>query len=343
MSDILLKDKNIVGNFKKPYIIAEVNSSHNGSIEIAMEMIKKVKDAGCDCVKFQSWSAETLYSKTYYAKNPISKRIVDKFAISEHHMIELAKYSKEIGISFASTPYSKAEVDILVDKIQVPFVKIASMEINNYGYLSYIAKKGIPVILSTGMSDMDEIKKAVKVIEDTGNNQIVILHCVSIYPAPPGIINLNNIITLQKEFPNYVIGYSDHTLGTEVASASIALGSAVIEKHFTLDKKMEGPDHSFSIDPAGLTTLVTQLKMINKMKGNGIKIPRESELNIRSAIRKSLTAKKMIRSGEIITHEALSIKRPAEGIEPKYLDQIIGKKATRDIEEDTAINWHDIS
>jgi len=342
MSDILLKDKNIVGNFKKPYIIAEVNSSHNGSIEIAMEMIKKVKDAGCDCVKFQSWSAETLYSKTYYDKNPISKRIVDKFAISEHHMIELAKYSKEIGISFASTPYSKAEVDILVDKIQVPFVKIASMEINNYGYLSYIAKKGIPVILSTGMSDMDEIKKAVKVIEDTGNNQIVILHCVSIYPAPPGIINLNNIITLQKEFPNYVIGYSDHTLGTEVASASIALGSAVIEKHFTLDKSKMGLDNNMAIEPDEMKNLVNQCHNVYNAMGSKERIVSDLEKAQRVNMRRSIIAIRDMKCGEIIKESDLDFKRPGNGLTPEFLPKIIGKELTNDIEADCLIFEKDI-
>jgi sialic acid synthase SpsE len=342
MLEILLRDKNIVGNFRKPYIIAEVNSSHNGSIETAKEMIKKVKDAGCDCVKFQSWSAETLYSKTYYDKNPISKRIVDKFAISDDHMIELAKYSKEIGISFASTPYSKAEVDVLVDKIHVPFIKIASMEINNYGYLTYIAKKGIPVILSTGMSDMDEIRKAVKAIEEAGNKQIVILHCVSVYPASPEIINLNNITTLQKEFPNYAIGYSDHTLGTEVASASIALGSAVIEKHFTLDKSKMGLDNNMAIEPSEMKALVNQCHNVYNAMGSKERIVSDLEKTQRLNMRRSIIALRDMKQGEIIKESDVDFKRPGNGIAPEFLPKIIGKKLVNDIEADCLIFENDI-
>ena len=342
MPEILLKDQKIVGNYKKPYIIAEVNSSHNGSIETAKAMIKEIKDAGCDCVKFQSWSTESLYSKSYYDQNPIAKRIVGKFAISESDLEELARYSKEIGIAFASTPYSKAEVDVLVDKIHVPFVKIASMEINNHDFLTYIAQKGVPVILSTGMADMEEIRKAVKTIENAGNKQIIILHCVSIYPAAPATINLNNIVTLQKEFPEYVIGYSDHTLGTEVSSASIVLGSAVIEKHFTLDKSKMGMDNNMAIEPAEMKDLVTQCHNVYQAMGSAQRVVSEAEKKQRINMRRSIIVVRDMKKGEVIARADLDVKRPGNGLAPEFLPDLVGKTLVNDVNADCLILENDI-
>src|SRR5574344_1592062 len=227
MNTIILKDNTIIGNFCKPYFIAEVNSSHNGNLDTAKQMIIEAKKAGCSCVKFQSWSADTLYSKSYYKENPIAKRIVQKFALTPDQLKVCASFCKENDIGFSSTPYSIAEVDTLLD-FGVPFVKIASMDINNYEFIRYIANSGIPIVLSTGMAELAEIHKAVDVIKATANKNLALLHCISIYPSSPDLIHLNNIPMLQNEFPDYPIGFSDHTLGYEIACGATALGVSII-------------------------------------------------------------------------------------------------------------------
>jgi len=197
MSILELKSSSTLEDFGKPYIVAEVNTSHFGNIEVAKGMITKAKEAGCHCVKFQSWTADTLYSKTYYDENPMARRFVVGFSFSEVELLEVARYSKECGIDFSSTPYSKREVDFLLNECDVPYIKVASMDLNNHVFLDYIGKTGAPIILSTGMSSMEEIVEAVAVIENTGNANICLLHCISIYPPELSTIRLNNILTLR--------------------------------------------------------------------------------------------------------------------------------------------------
>ena len=180
MASIKLRTGRTLEDYSTPYIVAEVNSSHNGNVDVVKQMITAAAEAGCNCVKFQSWSAESLYSQSYYKDNPIAKRIVSKFSLSAEQLKEMSEYAREKGIDFSSTPYSCEEVDYLIDECKAPFVKIASMDLNNLKYLRYVAKKDIPIVLSTGMSTIEEIKKAVKTIEDEGNRQICLLHCISI-------------------------------------------------------------------------------------------------------------------------------------------------------------------
>ena len=342
MAEIILKDKTLIGDYKKPYIVAEVNSSHNGSVELAKEMVKKAKEVGCDCVKFQSWSAETLYSKSYYDSNPIAKRIVQKFSLSEDELFDIANYCKEIGISFSSTPYSKHEVDFLADKCSVPYIKVASMDINNYEYLKYIAKKGIPVILSTGMAELDEVKKAVKVFEEAGNTQLILLHCISIYPAEPSTIHLNNIPGLRKEFPQYPIGFSDHTYGTEIAAAATALGACVIEKHFTLDKAKMGMDNNMAIEPAEMEQLVKNCNNIYEAMGTQERIVSQAEYEQRKKMRRSIVAAKDLTKGSKICADNLNVKRPGDGLPPEKMEMLIGRVLKHDINEDTMILESDV-
>ena len=256
MASIKLISGRELSDYGRPYFVAEVNSSHNGNVEVAKQMIAAAAEAGCDCVKFQSWSAESLYSQSYYKDNPIAKRIVAKFSLTAEQLKDMAAYAREIGIDFSSTPYSYEEVDYLIDECQVPFVKIASMDLNNLKYLRYIAKKNVPIVLSTGMSTMDEIKRAVKTIEDEGNKQICLLHCISIYPPETETIHLNNIIGLREVFPNYPIGFSDHSHGVEMAVAATALGAALIEKHLTLDSKKIGMDNQMATEPEEMAQMV---------------------------------------------------------------------------------------
>lgn len=342
MSSIELNNGIIVGNYQKPYIVAEVNSSHNGNISIAKEMIKSAKECGCDCVKFQSWSKKSLYSIIHYKVNPLAERIVEKFSLTENDFLEIVDYCNQIGIAFSSTPYSKQEVDFLVDKCQVPFIKIASMEINNYGYLKYIAEKRIPVILSTGMSELEEIKKAVQIFEEVGNDKLILLHCVSIYPAPASSINLNNLITLKELFPKYAIGYSDHTIGAEIACASIALGSGFIEKHFTLDNKKIGMDNNMATEPKEMKELVDSCHNVFIAMGKFERIVSEDEFSQRKKMRRSIVSTKRLLKGTILTKEDLDSKRPGDGISVEKIDQLIGKTLAVDVEEDMLIFEKDI-
>lgn len=320
-----------IGDGYQPYIVAELNSSHNGKVETAMRMIDSAIECGCDCVKFQSWSAESLYSEEYYKENPISKRIVTKFALNEGQMKELAEYCKQKGIDFSSTPYSRQEVDFLAEQTYSPFIKIASMEINNLPFLKYIAETGLPMVLSTGMASLEEIKAAVSVIEGTGNTNLCILHCVSIYPAAPDIINLNNIKLLQEAFPDYPIGYSDHTIGSAVAAAAVAMGAALIEKHFTLDNKKMGMDNNMATEPVGMAELVTSCRNVFSALGSvqRIVLPEEEEQKIK--MRRSLVAARDIAVGQIISAEDIDAKRPGDGLSPIEDESIIGKKVVVDV------------
>lgn len=331
MAVVKLKNGRFIGNGHNPYIVAELNSSHNGKVDIAKQMIDAAKDCGCDCVKFQSWSADSLYAAEYYQNNPVSKRIVTRFALKPDQLLELSGYCKEVGIGFSSTPYSNEEVDFLADIADAPFIKIASMEINNLPYLKYIGEKGVPIVLSTGMSTLDEIREAVKTIESTGNKQLCILHCVSVYPAPAEIINLKNMVMLQEEFPDYPIGYSDHTIGYEAASASIAVGAALIEKHFTLDNKKMGMDNNMATEPEEMKCLVNACQSVFRAMGSKERILLEGEEEQRLKMRRSLVTAREIHCGDVLAAEDMEAKRPGDGITPDHMCDVIGKTVNTDI------------
>lgn len=326
-----LANGRVIGDTYEPYIVAELNSSHNGRIDTAKQMIDAAKECGCDCVKLQSWSADSLYCDEYYKKNPISKRIVTKFSLGPDQLLELCAYCGEIGIDFSSTPYSREEVDLLADKTRAPFIKIASMEINDLPYLRYIGEKGIPIVLSTGMSTIEEIRRAVHTIESTGNRQICILHCVSVYPAKAEMINLNNIVMLQREFPDHVIGYSDHTIGYEAAAASVALGAGLIEKHFTLDNKKMGMDNNMATEPAEMKSLVEACHKVFAAMGTMERVLLESEEEQRLKMRRSLVTARYIHRGEILTPDSIEAKRPGDGIPVDQEEEVIGRTVNTDI------------
>ncbi|WP_294158432.1 N-acetylneuraminate synthase family protein [uncultured Selenomonas sp.] len=235
MGTCVFRDGKRIEDYGTPYVVAEVNSSHNGNMDTARHMIEAAAESGADCVKFQSWSAETLYSKTYYQNNPLAKRFVKKFSLSSEQLLELSHYAREQGIAFSSTPYSQGEVDFLADVCEVPFIKIASMELDNLAFLRYIGAKQLPVVLSTGMGTVEEIRCAVRTLEQAGVSQMVLLHCVSLYPTPLNQVELRNIEGLREMFSKYPIGFSDHTTEFAAAIGAVALGAALIERHLTLD------------------------------------------------------------------------------------------------------------
>lgn len=338
---IVLNNGIEVADYGRPYFIAEVNSSHNGNVEAAKQMVDAAVDAGCDCVKFQSWSVRSLYSRTYYKENPIAERFVRKLSLAPEQLKEMAKYCAMKGISFSSTPYSREEADFLVDECQAPFVKISSMEINNPEFLRYIGEKQIPVILSTGMAEMKEVESAVRALEGTGNRNIILLHCVSVYPAKTESINLNNILGLRERFPNYPVGFSDHTLGGSAAIAATALGAAVIEKHITLDAKKIGMDNQMAMEPEALKNMVKACRNICLALGAKERIVLEEEYAQRKNMRRSIVATRDLAAGETLCREDLDVKRPGTGLAPDRLTELIGCTVIRDIEADTVINESD--
>jgi sialic acid synthase SpsE len=332
-----LNDGRLIDNYSKPYFIAELNTSHFGSMEIAKQMIEAAKQAGCDCVKFQSWSANTLYSNTYYRQNPVAKRFVDKFSFSSDQLQILAEYAHSKGIAFASTPYSCDEADFLFKRCAVPFIKIASMEINNYPYLEYIAKTGSAIILSTGMADQSEIARAVQCIQEAGNKNLCVLHCVSIYPAEPSTINLNNMITMRQMYKEIPIGYSDHTIGIETPIAAVALGAPIIEKHFTLDAKRIGMDNQMAMEPDAFQSMIRSCNLAWQSLGGFQRVVSDDEIVQRANMRRSIVSKRSIRVGEVIGEQDLDFKRPGDGYSPAEISDLVGKKATQDIEFDEVI------
>ena len=343
MGTIQLRNSTILGDYIKPYIVAEVNTSHFGNINTAKKMIDEAKKAGCDCVKFQSWTTDTLYSKTYYDANPIAKRFVKEFSFDRKELTEMVNYCKKIEIDFASTPYSQSEVDFLIGKGNVPYIKVASMDINNYDFLSYIASTGVPIVLSTGMSEIGEVQKAVDIIEKAGNNNICLLHCISIYPPEISTIRLNNILGLRDEFPDYPIGFSDHSLGLEIPSAAVTLGACMIEKHFTLDKSKIGMDNQMALEPDEMCQMVTNCHNVQKALGSKERIVMQAEMDQRKQMRRSITVMKDLKAGHKLHKNDLDVKRPGTGLSPDKLNEIIGKTIAVDVRMDTLILREDIS
>ena len=352
MKKIQLTPKSLVYNYSEAYIIAEIGATHIGDMGIAKKLIDSAKACGANAVKFQSWKPGSIEAQEVYDKNQSYddgdggkkhfgslKEMVDKYYLRDSQHVDLANYCKSIDIDFCSTPFSNNEVDLL-NQLDVPFFKTASMDINNYQLLKHIARYNKPIILSTGMSTLGEIERAIKVIEEECNSQIVILHCISIYPPKYKDINLNNILMLQKAFP-YPIGFSDHSIGTSIPLASIALGSCLIEKHFTLDKDMPGWDHQISADPNELKEIVSEGKNIQIALGSFNRTISVDESSKKSKFRRSVVTVKALTKGDIITSEDLTVKRPGTGIQPEELPYLVGRKLKRDILTDEVLKWTD--
>lgn len=321
------------------YVIAELGANHNGDMDLAYRLIDSAKDVGADCIKLQSWSVDSLFSKKAYENNSALKESVEEYSINREQHLQLKKYCDEVGIDFASTPFSMNEVDMLVDELDVPFIKIASMDLNNLPFLKYVATKHKPVVLSTGLGALADVDIAVRCLEESGCKEIILLHCIANYPPEDKEVNLNNIDMLKKTF-EYPVGYSDHTLGTVAPILSIAKGACVIEKHYTLDKNMEGWDHKVSANPEELAIIVEAARRGVQMMGTKRKRVVEP-VEKRNAFQRSIVAARPIKQGSRITAEDLDYKRPGTGIAPKYNEFIIGKEAKRDIAYDEIINMED--
>ena len=330
-------------------IIAEAGVNHNGSLEIAKQLVDKAVYAGVDIIKFQTFKAEKLVSKSarqaeYQKKNLGFKaddsqlNMLKKLELSEADHAELVSYCNQKGIKFFSTAFDMDSIEYL-HSLNMGIWKIPSGEITNYPYIKKIAQYGEPVILSTGMCEMDDISAAVSVLLKYGvkREQITILHCNTEYPTPYEDVNLRAMNTIKDEF-NANVGYSDHTKGIEVPIAAVALGATVIEKHFTLDRNMEGPDHKASLEPDELKAMVSAIRNIEKaVGGDGTKHVSESERKNITIARKSIIAARDIKKGELLTEENMTVKRPGTGISPMCWEEVIGTKAIRNFAEEDLI------
>lgn len=327
-------------------IIAEAGVNHNGNFELAKKLVEVAKEAGADYVKFQTGKPELVISRfaamADYQKKNVGKiesqlDMVRKILLPFGDFPLLADYCSEVGIKFLSTPFDLLSIDLL-NTLNMDFWKIPSGEITNYPYLKKIAKTKKTVIMSTGMCEMDEIQMAIDVLTSNGlnNTQIQLLHCNTEYPTPMTDVNLSAMEEMRQRF-DLPVGYSDHTQGIEVSIAAVAMGAKIIEKHFTLDKKMEGPDHKASLEPAELKDMITSIRNIEQAIGTGHKTVSMSESKNKMIARKSIVAARTIKKGDVFTEENLAVKRPGYGVSPMRWEEVIGKKAVRDFEEDELI------
>lgn len=328
------------------YIIAEAGVNHNGDIQLAKKLCDAAKSSGVDAVKFQTWKTENIVTKAaplaayqeqnISAKNDSQFEMLKKLELSYDDFVELQKYCEQIGVRFLSTPDDEESLEFL-SGLNLDFIKVGSGEVNNIPYLRQIGAKKQPVILSTGMSFLADVERAYNILIEAGASSVALLHCTSNYPCPMDEVNLRAMTTLRAAF-KCEVGYSDHTLGIEVPIAAVALGATIIEKHFTLDKSMDGPDHKASLDPEELTTMVRAIRNIEAALGDGIKRPNKSEEETSKVVWKSIVAVKDIEKGTIFTDKNLTVKRTGDGIPASFWDMVVGKKANRNFTADQVIS-----
>jgi N,N'-diacetyllegionaminate synthase len=341
----------------RTFIIAEAGVNHNGDSRLALELVDMAARCGADAVKFQTFSAEKLVTlsaeKAEYQKretgNGNQHAMLKALEISEPLHRELVVRCAEVGIEFMSTPFDEEAADFLLS-LGMKRIKIPSGEITNEPFLAFLATKDVPLILSTGMATMDEIRRAVSIIETTRiisgfveplADILTILHCTSNYPAAYGDVNLRAMQSIGRD-TGMPVGYSDHTLGLAVSTAAVALGAVVIEKHFTLDRSLSGPDHKASLSPEELEALVRQIRDVEMALGSTVKQPTVSELPVRSLVRRSVTVARLVMAGAALTDADVVLLRPGTGIAPGELSAVIGKHAAHDLEAGTILQWSDL-
>jgi len=336
-------------NADETIVIAEIGVNHNGSLELAKQMVDSAKEAKADVVKFQAFRSEkeiskyapkTLYQKETTGDQGNQLEMCKALELSSGALSELKNYCDKTGMPFLCAAFDYESLEFLVEDLKMRTVKIASSEVTDIPFLKYVASKRTGVILSTGASSLIECGIAVETLLKNGCPELIILHCISSYPAPFEQVNLRAINTLKRTF-RLPVGFSDHTIGVYASVAAVAMGAVALEKHFTLDKNMEGPDHRSSIDPDELSELIKGIRIANLVKGSGDKVPSPCERENVNLIRKSIVASRSLMKGTSLTRDMLEIKRPFKGIEPSDINKIIGLKLTKDVEEDAPITWED--
>ena len=339
------------------YIIAEAGVNHNGSEEMAFQLVDAAVEAGVDAVKFQTFKAESLVQKgaekaDYQIKQTGSGsqfEMLKKLELSRVVNVRLAHYCAAKGIEFLSTGFDEASIDMLLD-LGMKRLKVPSGELTNKPYIDYVVEKNVPIILSTGMADMDEVREAVSWVkslrgklgfEDPLEKMLTVLHCTSNYPAPLESVNLKAMHTMADAL-NLPIGYSDHTAGILIPPMAVAMGAEIIEKHFTMDRNLEGPDHKASLEPRELAQMVKNIRNVEISLGDGVKAPTESELEVRKVVRRSIVLSLDVKKGESLTASSLLLLRPQGEVLPKYFETIVGKIATQDLKAGESLKWLDI-
>lgn len=330
------------------YIIAEAGVNHNGRLDLALQLCDAAKEAGVDAVKFQTWKTENIVTAkarqaAYQTENTGIEEsqfdMLKKLEMSYEHFKLIQEHCHKIGIEFLSTPDEEESLDFLMNELDLPLIKVSSGEVTNLPFLRKMGAFHKPVILSTGMSTMAQSALAYDTLIQAGAPDVSVLHCTTNYPCPIDEVNLKAMVTL-REALKCKVGYSDHTMGIEVPVAAVALGAEIIEKHFTLDRTMEGPDHKASLEPAELKLMVQQIRNIEKALGDGIKQPNKSEAENAKVVQKSILAKRPIKKGELLTEEVLTVKRAGEGITANHWDLVVGTHAIKDYGIDDPIELY---
>lgn len=360
-SVVKIKDREIK-NFGDPFIIAEIGSNHNGDLALGKKMIDAAVEAGADAVKFQAFDIH-LFSKICYENDPRREETITSHPALRKHLtvthknslkeemeqhvasLEMLRAFKEYcdqkGVTFFCTPLNRNVADFLVDELNMEFIKVASMDLNNLPFLEYLAKKNKPIVLSTGMGTFQEIVEAINTIVATGNDQLVILHCVSLYPPKDELVNLNNLDMLRAAF-DFPIGFSDHTLGTAIPLAAIAKGACMIEKHFTLDKTLPGWDHKVSANPEELNVIVKDGRRIATSLGNYHRTVTQEEADKKALFGRSIVVIRDMKKNEIITEQDIDFRRPGIGLSPKEVSHIIGRTLKHDLQADDLVRFGDL-
>jgi N-acetylneuraminate synthase len=350
MDELIIAGRRI-GAGHPPFIVAEVGSNHNGDMTLCRRIIDAAKDAGADAAKFQSWSKASLIGRAEYERNTKYAKLdpsaltleqaVEKYQLTPEQHRDVAAYCRRRSITFLSSCFSAQEVDLL-ESLGAPAYKIASMDVNHLPLLEYVARTGKPVILSTGMATLGEIETALDVLRRGRSGPVILLHCVSMYPCPAAEVNLRNIPTLQAAF-GVPVGLSDHSLGNAIPLAAVALGACLIEKHFTVDKKLEGWDHAISADPGDLTALVQGSREVFEALGRAERIVSDAELEKRKVFRRRMVARRPLRKGERLRLEDVDFKRPGTGIRPDEFQFVAGRALLRDVAPDDELEWADFA
>ena len=339
-----------VGNNCPIFLIAEAGINHNGKLSLAKNLVKIASKAKVDAIKFQTFITDDLLlkstSKVEYQKkstdaNENLYEMIKKYELNHQDFKLIKKYCIKRGITFLSTPFDESSVEFL-EELKIPAYKVSSGDMNNFPLLKLICSKNKPILLSTGMATIEEVKESIDYIKKNGIKDIVIFQCTSNYPAFLEEINLNVIDTFKKEFPDAIIGFSDHSLGIEASIGAAAKGVKIIEKHFTIDKEMEGPDHIASLNPEELIIWAKSIRILEKMLGSSQKNPSIAEIEIAKVARKSIVTIKDLKKGDILKRSNIGIKRPGYGISPINFEKIIGKKVSKDLPKDYIISWEDI-
>ena len=339
-----------IGPDYPPYVIAEIGANHNGDMDLCRRLVDAARECGADAVKFQSWSKNSLVSRAEYARNtryvgdrrvPSLEEAVERYQLTPAQHREMATYCRQRGAVFFSSCFSKEEID-LMEQLDAPAYKVASMDVNHLPLLAHIGRTGKPVLLSTGMATLGEVERALAVLRESGSGSVALLHCISVYPCPPELVNLRLLDTWHRAF-GVPVGYSDHTLGDAVALAAVALGACVIEKHFTLDHALEGWDHGISADPTELRRLVEGGRQVHASLGRAVRTVDPAEIEKRKVFRRRMVAKRPLAKGERLTEADMEFKRPGTGIQPDEVSYVVGRTVLRDIEADGELEWTDLS